>query len=264
MLHLPQPAGNARPATSKKAMAALKVTTSPQPPIIQHGFEPVDEVRYPVAIFGKLPAGFVLKNQQIQMLVFWLREAMKAVDELQDKSDVNMAAALAPANELLDAIKGFAAKRPSEVAAQMRSIVEWLEFVEEDSIEVELSTAVFKHFTQCLVDATAPLHPKKKTGALQRGGKLTRFGLLHRYQAFLIQELETIGWHVYGERDYPMMYRPSDSTVNARCNNLKGFEPFFEKRKLPERARKVLKSLRIDTELDNYVPVRKSRKGGSR
>jgi hypothetical protein len=254
----------ALPVTSKKSMAALKVTATPHPPIIQPQLEPADEARYPREIFGQLPPGFVLANQQIQMLVFWVRKALKAVDDLQDRSDVNMAAALAPANELIDAIKGYEAKRPSEVAAQMRAIVEWLEFFEEDRVEVELSVHNFKHLTQCLVDATAPLYPKKKTGALQRGGKLTRFGLLHRYQAFLIQELETIGWHVYGERDYPMMYRPNDSAVNVRCNSLQGFEPFFESRKLPDRARKVLKSLRIDTERDNDVPVRKPRGGGSR
>jgi hypothetical protein len=255
----------AAPTTSKKSMTAPKVTTSPQPPTIHPELEPVNDVRYPREIFGRLPLGFVLANQQIQMLVFWLRNAMKAVDDLQDKSDVNMAAALAPANELIDAIKGFKAKRPSEVAAQMRAIVEWLEFLEEDSVEVELNLHNFKHLTQCLVDATAPLRPKKKTGALSRGGKLTRFGLLHRYQAFLIQELETIGWHVYGERDYPMVGpRPVDFAVVTRCNHPTRCYPFFDESKLSDRARKVLKGLRIDTQRDDAGMVRKPRKRGSR
>jgi hypothetical protein len=206
---------------------------------------------YPVSIFGRLPAGFVLKNQQIQMLVFWQRKAMKAVNDLPAGcTDADMAAALAPANEIMDAIKGFVSKRPSEVAAQMRAIVEWLEFMEEDCIEVELSLADFKHFTQSLVDATAPLRPKKETGPLYRGRKLTRHGLVHRYHAFLIQELETIGWHVYGERDYPMMSRPYDDAVNVRCKtpNARGSYPkFFSPEKLTDRARSVLKSLKIDT-----------------
>jgi hypothetical protein len=98
---------------------------------------------------------------------------------------------------------------------------------------------------------TAPLTPKKKTGNLRRGRKLTQFGLIHRYQAFLIQELETIGWHVHGERDYPMKVRFVDDEVNKRCRlpNGRGLYPiFFDTKSLPLRARSVLKSLKINTE----------------
>jgi hypothetical protein len=220
----------------------------------------VDAARYPVAIFGKLPAGFDLKKQQIQMLVFWLRKAMKVIKDLVDPSDAHMAAALAPANELLISIKGFEAKRASEIALQMSAIVEWLEFVEEDCIEVELDLDGFKHLTKCLVAAAAPLSPKKKTGPLCRGRKLTRHGLVSRYQAFLIKELETIGWHVYGERDYPMTSRPSDDAVNDRCRtpNSRGrFPVFFNPEKLTARAKSVLKSLKIDTERNDDVPSRR-------
>jgi hypothetical protein len=218
---------------------------------------------YPAAIFGKLPAGFVLKDQQIRMLVYWHRKAMKAVDDLPAGStDADMAAAMAPVNELLDVIKAFVAKRPNEIAAQMRAILEWMDFSAEHCIEVELSTADFRNITRCLTAATEPLRPKKKTGALQRGRLLTRFGLIHRYQAFLIQELETIGWHVYGERDYPMGHRPVDDAVNKRCStpNARGQYPvFFSPETLPDRARAVLKSLRVDTVRGEERPRRKSR-----
>ncbi|MET4364291.1 hypothetical protein ABIB06_004890 [Bradyrhizobium sp. LB8.2] len=98
--------------------------------------------------------------------------------------------------------------------------------------------------------ATAPVLPTKATTALQRGRKLTAFGLIHRYQAFLIQELETIGWHVYGARDYPLFYRPFDSAVNTRCRTPdgRGRSPiFFNTAKLKSRASAVLRSLKIDT-----------------
>src|SRR5258708_18365280 len=155
---------------------------------------------------------------------------MQAVDDLPAGStDADMAAAMAPVNELLDVIKAFVAKRPNEIAAQMRAILEWMDFSAEHCIEVELSTAAFRNITRCLTVATEQLRPKKKTGALQRGRLLTRFGLIHRYQAFLIQELETIGWHIYGERDYPMGHRPIDDAVNKRCStpNGRGQYPVF-------------------------------------
>jgi hypothetical protein len=86
-------------------------------------------------------------------------------------------------------------------------------------------------------------------GALQRGKKLTRTGLLTRYQSFLVQELQTVSWNLYGERDYAKHYVFYDAAVGARCNSATGHDPFFDERKLTDRALSVLNSLNIDTEL---------------
>jgi hypothetical protein len=50
-----------------------------------------------------------------------------------------------------------------------------------------------------LTTATAPI---TRVGAFHRDGKLTREDLLARYQSYLVQELETVSWNLYGERDY--------------------------------------------------------------
>lgn len=248
----------ARKAPPIRMKPQTEAASSP-PPIIVPELDilPADETRYPRAIFGKLPDGFVLKNQQIHMLVFWLRKAMTAIDEVTGKTDAEMAAALVPANELLEAIKGSTCRYPHEIAAQMQAIVEWLEFTEEDCIEVELNAADFKRFAQNLAAATAPIKATKSIGPLQRGRKLTRAGLLTRYQAFLIQELETIGWNLYGASEIALCYRPYDYEVSGRCDDRKCRYPFFDERKLPDRARRVLKSLKIDTDHANDRSLRK-------
>ena len=94
-----------------------------------------------------------------------------------------------------------------------------------------------------LTEATAPIVPKKRVGALRRGRKLTRAGLLTRYQSYLVQELEAVSWNLYGERDYAKHIVFFDRAVRDRCG------PFFDERNLPKRARAVLKSLMIDTEI---------------
>jgi hypothetical protein len=96
--------------------------------------------------------------------------------------------------------------------------------------------------------STAPIVPKKHVGALQRGRKLTRAGLLTRYQSFLVQELETVSWNLYGERDYAKHTVFFDDAVRARCTSTDRCLPFFDERSLPTRARAVLKSLEIDTD----------------
>ncbi|OSI68890.1 hypothetical protein [Bradyrhizobium canariense] len=99
--------------------------------------------------------------------------------------------------------------------------------------------------------------PPKSPGTSRRGSKLTRAGLLLRYQAFLVGELETLSWYLYGDRNYALNLRINDQAVNVRCAS--GYVngeyrhharrkacPFFDKRKLPSRARAVLASLSID------------------
>jgi hypothetical protein len=238
------------PAARKQALASSTAATSTAPatPPVMTAMEPADVTQYPPAIFGKLPAGFTLERQVIQMLAHWHRKAIAEVDEHpSDLLEAEFDAAMGVVRSLYAAILNAKATRPSEISIKLAAVVHKMNQDKSDEIEEHLTGADFRRLAAELAAATQPLYPKKKTGALQRRGKLTRFGLLHRYQAFLIQELETIGWHVYGERDYPMTYRPSDHAVNARCNSPKHSNPFFDGSKLPDRARKVLKSLQIDT-----------------
>jgi hypothetical protein len=147
---------------------------------------PTDEnERYPSAIFGKLPAGFNLKDQHLSMLLHWHRKAMRAVENLPPGHDeADMTAAMAIANEVFEAIKLASAKTSGAVADQMLAVVERFRFMGNDNaIEEELSVPDFIRFAEALVKATALPAVTKHVGALQRGRKLTRAGLLHRYHA---------------------------------------------------------------------------------
>lgn len=55
-----------------------------------------------------------------------------------------------------------------------------------------------------------------------------------------------------GEQDYALHYVMQDDAVNDRCRGPKRWvHPFIDQNKLSARARSVLKSLKIDTELDD-------------
>ena len=116
------------------------------------------------------------------------------------------------------------------------------------SIEEALDVHDIVKLSTDLNSATAPITPKKDAGAFQRDGKLTREGLLARYQSFLVQELQTVSWNLYGERDYAKHLVLYDSAVQERCNSAEHDAPFFDEKSLPDRARAVLSSLEIDTE----------------
>ena len=60
-----------------------------------------------------------------------------------------------------------------------------------------------------------------------------------------MKELHTLSLNLYGNRDYALQYIEEDDAVNLRCEN--GRHSFFDESKLPDRARSVLKSLKIDT-----------------
>ncbi|KRR06822.1 hypothetical protein CP49_01575 [Bradyrhizobium valentinum] len=59
---------------------------------------------YPPEIFGKLPEGFVLEEQQIEMLCFWHRKALEAVDQLENPSDEELNARCGIKNRIFQAI----------------------------------------------------------------------------------------------------------------------------------------------------------------
>jgi hypothetical protein len=213
---------------------------------------------YPPEIFGKLPDGFVLDNQPIEMLCFWHRKAIDVIDQFLARSpdsearDEGLAAYCEIKNRILAAVLSAHAARPGQVAAQLRAAVTEIDHLSTAtcpaSIEEVLEARDIVKLSAELTEATVPIVPKKRVGALQRGRKLTRAGLLTRYQSFLVQELETVSWNLYGERNYAKQTIFFDDAVRARCLSSDSRDPFFDERSLPTRARAVLKSLEIDTE----------------
>jgi hypothetical protein len=68
----------------------------------------------------------------------------------------------------------------TEVAAQLRTVVAEIECLKTDSIEEVLDVDDVIKLAAELTKGSAPIVPKKHLGALQRGRKLTRAGLLFR------------------------------------------------------------------------------------
>jgi hypothetical protein len=215
---------------------------------------------YPPEIFGKLPDGFVLEKQSIEMLCFWHRKAIEVVNAMQDAPDGVSSAAWEDftayceiKNNILAATLSAHAVRPGQVAAQLRAVVAEADHLSSPtckaSIEEVLQVDDIVKMSAELTEATAPIVPKKHVGAVRRGRKLTRAGLLTRYQSFLVQELETVSWNLYGERDYAKHIIFFDDAVRARCTSTDRCDPFFDERSLPTRARAVLGSLKIDAEI---------------
>jgi hypothetical protein len=200
---------------------------------------------YPAAIFGKLPDGFVLEDQMIQMLMHWYRKAIAAADRLPlDTSDDELDAACDIVRRLYTAILKAKTHGAGNVALKLEAVLLKLDSEKNESIEDALDVDDIRRLAAELSDATKLLTPAKKVGALRRGRKLTRAGLLCRYQSFLMKELQTLSLNLYGNR-YALQYIEEDDAVNLRCEN--GRHSFFDESKLPDRARSVLKSLKIDT-----------------
>jgi hypothetical protein len=83
-----------------------------------------------------------------------------------------------------------------------------------DRITIQLPWTISSKWHE-LTTATAPITPKKRVGAFHRDGKLTREGLLAKYQSYLVQELATVSWNLYGERDYAKHTIFFDRAVNS-------------------------------------------------
>lgn len=208
--------------------------------------EPLAE--YPPEIFGKVPKGFVLDRQPIAMLNFWHEKAFNL--HLHAKTG-------APSFKLGKSIEG----KIYEIAVEaepnnMREAVAQFDILARQALSLETVTVIGVEELMVLVEGlkktSAPIEPKKYPGKPQRGRKLTRAGLLLRYQSFLVQELETLSWNLYGESRYAFRYRISDDKVDAVCRRpyarRRKSYPFFDESKLTTRARGVLGSLEIDTE----------------
>lgn len=209
---------------------------------------------YPPEIFGKLPDGFVLQEQGIEMLCFWHRRAIEVLDERSEGggiADEELDDYCAIKNRILEAVLSARAATSGQVAAQFRAVLAEIDCLQNGgtvpvSIEEVLHVDHIVKMSAELTMATAQIVPKKRVGHLQRGRKLTRAGLLMRYQSYLVQELETVSWNLYGERDYAKQMVIFDRAVRERCTSANA--PFFNERNLPARARAVLGSLKIDTE----------------
>jgi hypothetical protein len=206
---------------------------------------------YPPEIFGKRPGGFILEEQPIEMLCFWHQKANVVIDELPNEGnyqaiDERLSVFCNIKHRILAAILAAPASRAGQVAAKLRAVVAEMEAIDADSVEEVLDGDDVVKISAELTTATAPIVPKKRIGALQRGGKLTRAGLLQRYQTFLVQELETVSWNLHGERDYAKHVVFYDDAVGERCLSKDRSDPFFDERRLTTRARAVLASLDID------------------
>jgi hypothetical protein len=213
-------------------------------PILQsHEYAPAD---YPASIFGKLPEGLVLEEQQIQVLMHWYRRAIAAAERLPDNvSDDELDAACNIVRRLYAAILAARTCRAGDVALKLQAVLMKLDLDKSDSIEEALDVDDVRRLAAELGDATKRMVPTKKVGSLRRGRKLTRAGLLHRYQSFLMHEIHTLSLNLYGNRDYALQYIEEDDAVNLRCRS--GRHPFFDESKLADRARSVLRSLKIDS-----------------
>lgn len=214
--------------------------------------EPVPQLQedkiadYPVSIFGKLADGFVLEEQDIWMLMHWYRRAIAAVERLPaDVSDDELDAGCDIVRRLYAAIHKAKTHSASHVALKLQAILMKLDLDKSDSIEEALNVDDVRRLAAELSEATKPSMPVKQVGALRRGRKLTRTGLLYRYQSFLMKELQTLSLNLYGDRDCALEYIAEDDAVNLRCRGSR--HPFFDESKLADRARSVLKSLKIDT-----------------
>jgi hypothetical protein len=206
-------------------------------------YEPAD---YPASIFGKLPEGFVLEEQGIWMLMHWYRKAIAAAERLpSDASDDELDTACDIVRRLYAAILSAKTHSAGHVALKLQAVLTKLDSEKNNSIEDALDVDDIRRLAAELVEATKPSMPKKKVSALHRGRKLTRTGLLYRYQSFLMKELQTLSLNLYGNRDCALEYIAEDDAVNLRCRG--GKDPFFDESKLADRARSVLNSLKIDT-----------------
>lgn len=238
---------------NQRGTAAAKEPTNP--PVITL---PVKKPPHP--IFGNVPEDFSLSEQPLIMLSHWHRKALAAIEALpEDMTDAELDDACGLARDIYSAVLSRCATCASDVVLQMECVVATMGHEKSDIIEEYIDGAYFKRLTAAIKAVTAPKRAKKKVGKLARGLKLTRAGLLFRYQAFLIQELHTLSLELYGDARYAIQYLPFDDAVQNRCASAPGRYPFLDPRPLTSRAKSVLKSLKINTERADDRAVRISR-----
>lgn len=102
-------------------------------------------------------------------------------------------------------------------------------------------------FAERLLALTNMPQPTKSVPALSRGSRLTKAGQLVRYHSFLVNELMTVSWELYGSRDYASCMIPMDSYVRQALGPKNASSPFHDTKTLQRRATAVMQSLKIDT-----------------
>lgn len=238
------------PPPQHTGLRKSKAVTAAHPPVMTPAPE---KPLHP--LFGKLDPDFVFNCGSAEMLAHWHRKSVAVIvsmmsegntDAHQEKFD----AACSLSNDLLNAIKKLNVSYASGIATQMNAVVADLVMNKNDqSIEEVLSVADFKHLAASLTKATAMIQPVKRVGKLARGKKLTRAGLLFRYQCFLIEEIHTLSLEMYGEARYAMQWLTFDEAVHKslkKKGTRRRCDPFLDPTKLTERANAVLKSLKVD------------------
>ena len=110
-----------------------------------------------------------------------------------------------------------------------------------------------------LLEISEEPQPTKRVPALWRGRKLTRAGQLFRYHAFLVNELMTVSWELYGSRDYASRMIPMDGYVQRAVGPRRGFAPFHDPRTLRRRAVAVMRSLKIDSTTADNLATRRTK-----
>ncbi|WP_441277795.1 hypothetical protein AB7783_12345 [Tardiphaga sp. 172_B4_N1_3] len=240
--------------------ASKGMVADTNPPVIVADPAPAE----PHPVYGRIPMGrdgFVLEGQLVQMLDHWHQKATNYIDALApDSDDAWLPTVRVVQGQLFAAALDYKPRRGGDAAHQFAIIAR--EMKAEGTIQI-LDVEAFHKLVDGLRSATAPLRPAKMPGPSTRGRKLTRSGLLQRYQSFLIQELETISWHLYGARDFAKFYKQKDHAVTIRCSShfvdgkfkaKRKSYPFFDESKLSTRARSVLKSLKIETVIHDDRP----------
>jgi len=203
-------------------------------------------------VFGKQPHSDAdLQRQGVVALSFYYWKATRLLEEAKIYQRQKLIEARGAAYKAVLKVKP---NNATEVARQMEVIA--AEMRREGTVAV-IGFAEFAKLAEHLTDITKPILPKKMPGKFTRGTKLTKAGLLHRYHSFLLEELYTIGWHVYGERDFLLHWYSYDDVVEPKLRDKRCRHPFFDPSRMTERATSVLKSLKIDTV--NAAPARKEK-----
>jgi len=235
-----------------EAAAPAEPTTNP-PPVVAAPDHPV---------WGRVPVGSDkecrLERQPIWTLNHWHKRTTSLLDAATNEAQIKSLGDLQW--EIFNAAQEVPLVSGRGVAALLQLTLRHMlcNVGEEGSLEF-LDMQWLKGITEKCTQVTEFPKVKKPVGDLQRSGKLTRAGLLLRYHAFLIGELHTVSWNLYGNRDYGASMVPVDSEVTRRTKD--GFKdgepldynrrrrsyPFFDESKLTTRARNVLGSLKIST-----------------
>lgn len=210
--------------------------------------------------------GFDLECQPVHMLDHWHKKAdeiCQKFNEPGDKSEKEEALfeiALAVAWDIFRSALKAKLYNSREVSILLALIARHIDTHTGDDCEV-LSVKELASIADKANMLAEPPRPTKVVGALHRGTRLTRSGLLHRYHAFLVNELLSVGLELYGNHRYPLTSIPFEDPVQDVCAKRTGrgkSYPFHDQSKLTDRARAVFKKLGIDASsaLRDRVPAK--------